>query len=60
MERNILLFCYKSALYLGTFMLANFAIGTEQLKLYIYFFNKETFQILHKAKRIFSLKDNFR
>ena len=58
MERNIQLALYKLAIFIGTFLLTNFAIGSEQLKLYIYYFNQETFHLLHKAKKILSVKVN--
>lgn len=59
MERNLTDIFYKLALFIGSFMLTNFAIGTEQLKLYLFYFNRESFNFIGKAKKIFSLKDYF-
>lgn len=59
MERNIADVFYKLALFIGTFMLTNFAIGSEQLKLYIYYINKETYSFIHKAKKMFSFRQYF-
>jgi hypothetical protein len=57
MEKNILLVFYKLALFIGTFMLANFAIGSEQLKLYFECVSKESVHLMQLARRVLKMKE---
>ncbi|MCC7030559.1 MAG: hypothetical protein IT257_09655 [Chitinophagaceae bacterium] len=59
MERNSYLVLYRLVLLIGTFLLTNFAIGTEQLKVYYFYFCKESTQLIHFARRILKLKELF-
>ena len=52
MEKSIPEILYKIALFVGTFLLTNLAIGSEQVKSYITFFNKEFDNFLMAARRL--------
>lgn len=53
MEKNVIHWIYKLALFICTYMLTNFAIGSEQLKLYLAIINEKAFSFIHKTKKLF-------